>query len=272
MASPHMADHPNHGDGPTHGDRQGDGPEEEPRGYGPAGHAEVGGLALAVDGLRLDPSATRFDPGSATDWTFRVVDDDDRVVTDFEEAHGQRGHVVVVRRDLTRFRHRHPKLAVDGTWRVEDLRLPTPGVYRAFVDVVVDGRPTTLGFDLFASGAGAVHPRPDASRRATAGEYEVELLTADVPARERVRLPFEVRRDGDPVAELGSYLGARGHLVALREGDLGYLHLHPEESAPDTGRVAFGARFPTPGRYRLFCQTRPEGSLTTTQFDVRVDA
>ena len=24
------------------------------------------------------------------------------------------------------------------------------------------------------------------------------------------------------------YLGAKGHLVALREGDLAYLHIHPE--------------------------------------------
>ncbi|WP_232702521.1 FixH family protein [Halobacterium wangiae] len=259
-----MEDHSNHGDGPN-----GNGTT---RGYAPHGHAAPGGLSLATSGLRFDPAETRFEAGAATDWTFRVVDDDGGVLTEFEAAHGQRSHLVVVRRDLTRFQHRHPELAADGTWHVGNLVLPDPGVYRAFVDVVVDGTPTTLGFDLFASGPGDVEARPDSSRRAAADGYEVELRSDEVVAGDRSRLSFDVRRDGDPVPELGEYLGALGHLVALREGDLAYLHVHPVETAPDSGRIEFAARFPTPGRYRLFLQARPEGNLVTTRFDVRVDA
>lgn len=262
-----MEDHSGHGDG-SHEKTRGD----APGGYAPEGHAAPGGLALAANGLRFDPSKTRFDPGATADWTFRIVDDDGRVVTDFDDAHGRRGHLIVVRRDLTRFQHLHPELESDGTWRVENLTFPDPGVYRAFVDVVVDGNPTTIGFDLFASGTGEAEERPNSSRRATADEYEIELLADEVVARERSRLTFEVRRDGEPVPELGRYLGALGHLVALREGDLAYLHVHPEETAPDSGRIEFGARFPTPGRYRLFLQAEPEGNLITTRFDVRVDA
>ena len=191
-------------------------------------------------------------------------------MVDFDEAHGQRSHLIVVRRDLTRFQHLHPDLASDGTWRVEDFRLPAPGVYRAFVDIVVGGQPTTLGFDLFSRGTDDWEPRPTSSRRATSNGYEFELLTEEVTAGESSRIQFEVRRGGDPVTELGEYLGALGHLVALREGDLAYLHVHPEETAPDSGQVEFGARFPTPGRYRLFLQTRPEGALVTSQFDVDI--
>lgn len=255
-----MEDHSGHGEGSP----------EPQRGDAPERHAAPGGVTLAANGLRFDPSRTRFEPGTTMDWTFRIVDDGGQVVTDFEAAHGRRSHLIVVRRDLTRFQHRHPELEPDGTWRVENLALPDPGVYRAFVDVVVDGNPTTLGFDLFASGAGEVDARPGSSRLATAGGYEIELLTGEIAARERVRLPFAVRRDGDPVPELDQYLGALGHLVALREGDLAYLHVHPEATAPDSGRVEFGARFPTPGRYRLFLQAKPEGNLITTRFDVRV--
>ena len=255
-----MEDHSNHGDG-SH---------EENRGYAPGGHAAPGGLALAANGLRFDPSTTRFEPGTTTNWTFRIVSDDGQTVTDFEETHGQRGHLILVRRDLTRFQHLHPELESDGTWHVENLTFPDPGVYRAFVDVVVDGNPTTLGFDLFASGAGEVEARPNSSRHATTGGYETELLTGEVTARKPSQLTFEIRRDGGAVPELSQYLGALGHLVALREGDLAYLHTHPEETAPDGGRVTFGARFPTPGRYRLFLQTKPEENLITTQFDVRI--
>lgn len=77
-------------------------------------------------------------------------------------------------------------------------------------------------------------------------------------------------QQGEPVSNLDPYLGALGHLVALQEGDLAYLHVHPEETSLDSGRVEFGARFPTPGRYRLFLQSKPDGTLITTQHDIRI--
>lgn len=236
-----------------------------------AGHAVPAGLSLAANGLRLVPSETRFDPGERTNWSFQIVEDGS-VVTDFETAHGQRAHLIVVRRDLTRFQHRHPELESDGIWRLERLTFPDPGVYRAFVDVVVDGRATTLGYDLFASGVDGVEPRPGSSRRDAADGYEVELLADDVEAGETAELEFEVLTEDGAVARLDRYLGALGHLVALREGDLAYLHVHPEETAAESGHAAFRVRFPTPGRYRLFLQTKPAGTLITTRFDVRVEA
>lgn len=258
-----MDDHSHHsGDtNPSHGVN---------RGYAPEGHAVPGGLALAANGLRFAPSKTRFDPGTPTDWTFEIISDDGQVVRNFDDAHGQRSHLIVVRRDLTRFQHLHPELDSDGTWHVEGFTLPDPGVYRAFVDIVVEGQPTTLGFDLFTSKTGGVAARLTSSRQATADGYDIKLVTSEASARERTQLVFEVQRDGEPVSELGEYLGAHGHLVALREGDLAYLHVHPEETAADSGRVEFGAQFPTPGRYRLFLQAKPDGHLITTQFDVRI--
>lgn len=259
-----MEDHSGHG---GHGDRT----HGAQRGYAPDGHAAPGGLSVAANGLRFEPHGTRFEPGAEDDWTFRVVRDDGSAVTDFEEAHGERSHLVVVRRDLTRFQHLHPTLEPDGTWRAERFALPEPGAYRAFLDVVVDGQPTTLGFDLFAPGPWDVQKRPGSTREATAGEYDVTLRVDEPLAPGGSRLAFRVERDGAPVSELEEYLGARGHLVALREGDLGYLHVHPEDTAPDSGRVEFGAQFPTPGRYRSFLQTQPEGTLITTQFDLAVE-
>lgn len=258
-----MANHSTHGDH-TPSD------EERPRGYAVEGHALPGGLAHAANGLRFNPSETRFDPNKSINWTFQIVDDDGAIVTDFEEAHGERSHLIVVRRDLTRFQHLHPELEPDGMWRVNGFTLPDPGVYRAFVDIVVAGHPVTLGFDLFASGSADTEARLESSRQDLVDGYEVELLTDEVTAGEPTQLPFAVRRGGEPVTRLNRYLGARGHLVALREGDLAYLHVHPEETAPDSGRVNFGAQFPTPRQYRLFLQTKPNGDLLTTQFDITI--
>jgi hypothetical protein len=62
------------------------------------------------------------------------------------------------------------------------------------------------------------------------------------------------------------YLGAGGHLVALREGDLAFLHVHPMPAGHGADDVSFAATFPTAGRYRLFLQFRHEGRVRTAAF------
>ncbi|EJN59047.1 hypothetical protein [Halogranum rubrum] len=192
--------------------------------------------------------------------------DEGDVVTEFQETHEQLAHLILVRRDLTRFQHLHPTLADDGTWSAEFV-LPDPGAYRAFVDVLVDGHPITLGVDLLSSGPARYEDSPQTTHEAKVAGYTVGLTPDQIPPGESVSLEFEVRRD-DGVAHLHSYLGALGHLVALRDGDLAYLHVHPEETDPEDGVVRFAVRFPTSGRYRLFLQAKPDGELLTTSFAV----
>jgi hypothetical protein len=57
--------------------------------------------------------------------------------------------------------------------------------------------------------------------------------------------------------------------VALREGDLAFLHVHPEEGGAGP-RIAFRAMFPSGGRYRLFLQFAHEGRVHTAAFTVGV--
>jgi hypothetical protein len=237
----------------------------------PGDHASIGGLSLHSEGFQLVPSETRFQHGETVDWSFQVVTEDGRAVTEFDEAHGEVLHLIVVRRDMTYFQHLHPDVKSDGTCSVGDFSLPEPGVYRAFVDVVIKGHSMTLGFDLFAPGTATVEERPDTSRQATCEGYVIDLLTDNVTASGATRLLFDVHRDDGSVADLEPYLGALGHLVALREGDLAYLHVHPKETTSQPGRVEFDATFPTLGRYRLFLQAKPEGNLISTSFDVRIE-
>jgi hypothetical protein len=82
-----------------------------------------------------------------------------------------------------------------------------------------------------------------------------------------------VTRDGHAV-HTEDYLGAGGHLVALREGDLAFLHVHPtEHGQPADGHddsVGFAATFPTHGRYRLFLQFKHRGEVRTAAFTQEV--
>jgi hypothetical protein len=49
--------------------------------------------------------------------------------------------------------------------------------------------------------------------------------------------------------------------VALREGDLAFLHVHPED-----GRVAFEADLEPDTRYRLYLQFQHDGRVRTAEF------
>ena len=68
--------------------------------------------------------------------------------------------------------------------------------------------------------------------------------------------------DFDPAAV------APDDLVALREGDMAFLHVHPTEQSRNA--VGFGATFPTEGRYRLFLQFRHAGRIQTAAFTQEV--
>jgi hypothetical protein len=177
-------------------------------------------------------------------------------------------HVILVRRDLTGFQHLHPTLGADGTWRTTT-EIPAAGSYRVFADFSHDRVPYTLASDLRVDGPADLRDLPLPTTTATSdGGDRVTLATDDgrprIAAGEETTLRFAISRAGAPV-EVEPYLGARGHLVALREGDLGFLHVHP-----DGDDVAFTATFPTPGRYRLFLQYKARGRVHTVAFTVEV--
>jgi hypothetical protein len=81
---------------------------------------------------------------------------------------------------------------------------------------------------------------------------------------------FTVTRDGRKLGSVEPYLGAGGHLVALREHDQAFLHTHPEGEPGGSGPISFGVEYPTPGRYRLFLQFKHRGEVRTAAFTQEV--
>lgn len=226
----------------------------------------VRGLAVADDGLRLDLATPQLEHRRPGTLRFRILGRDGRPVRDYDLEHERRMHVIVVRRDLTEFAHLHPQMAPDGTWSVA-LRVPEPGTYRVLADFSHDGAPRTLGADLRVSGAAALSALPAPARTADAGGGVRVTLASPAPrAGREAELRFTATRDGRPVTP-EPYLGARGHLVALREGDLAFLHVHPTRQ----DGAAFAVTFPSPGAYRLFLQLRVDGRVRTAAFTMEVD-
>lgn len=209
---------------------------------------------------RLVVEDRSFTPGLDETLAFRVVDREGRTVEDFDVEHERAMHVIAVRGDLTGYQHVHPRQAEDGGWEV-DVAFPDPGPHRVFADFGSGGESYTLGADVEVAGGYEPTELPaPATEARTVGGYEVALKR---DGRER---RFTVSRDGQPVDDVEPYLGARGHLVALSEGDLRFEHVHPKDAATEGRAISFDVALAEPGRYRLFLQFKHDGKVHTAAF------
>jgi hypothetical protein len=82
-------------------------------------------------------------------------------------------------------------------------------------------------------------------------------------------LLFHVTATDGKAAALERYLGAYGHLVVLRAGDLGYVHVHPEPQLAD-GAIKFWLAPPSRGDYRMFLDFQVAGKVHTAAFTLTV--
>jgi hypothetical protein len=256
------AGHTSVGDGTTgegHGD---EGHATEPAAPVPAG------LSSTDQGYRLVPRTTTFAPSTSARVTFRVLGPDGRPVTGFTTAHQKKLHLIVVRRDLSGFQHVHPVMAADGTWAV-NLDLSRPGQWRMLADFDPDGATggLVLGTDLAVPGDYSPVAVPGPEPTTSVAGFTLRVAGALSPAEAQpVAFTFGRTAAGQPVA-LEPYLGAGGHLVVLREGDLAYAHAHPITGVSDlpggAAGLAFQVEAPGPGRYRLFLDFKADGAVHT---------
>ncbi|GID96130.1 hypothetical protein ACFQFC_20655 [Amorphoplanes digitatis] len=226
----------------------------------------VGGLAVTASGLTLTPATTAFQAGRRQPFRFRIVAAGAPVTT-YAVVHDKALHLVVVRRDLSGFQHLHPAMAPDGTWSI-DLTLAAPGSYRAIADftAIVGGRqtPVTLGVDLTVAGNFTPVALPAPATRATTDGFTISYAGQPQTGVTQPLL-MTVTGPGGGAAALEPYLGAFGHLVVFREGDVGYVHVHPEPRLVD-GAVRFWLTAPGPGRYRMFFDFQVAGRVHTAAF------
>ena len=227
------------------------------------------GLSSVQQSYALVLADTVLQPGNRS-VTFTIQGPDGRPVTAFDVEHEKRLHLIVVRRDHAGFQHLHPVLDdATGAWTADaDL---TPGSWRVFADFTPSGGPAlVLGSDLLVPGDVSATTQVEETRTDTVDGYTI-TVDGSLRSGEHSALLLSVTKDGAPVTDLQPYLGAYGHLVALREGDLAYLHVHPG-GEPGDGQtrpgpdIEFGAEVPSPGRYHLYLDFRHDGVVRTAHF------
>jgi hypothetical protein len=223
---------------------------------------QVRGLAVEQDGYRLVGLEAPDRTGVPGRLAFRINDAGGGPLTSFAISHERDLHLIVVRSDGAGYRHVHPVLdRSSGTWSIP-WTWARAGTYRVFADFVPDDREDATAVTLSGTVdvAGQFNPvDQDISRRDQAGPYGV-TMNGEIEAGKTGDLTAEVTRNGQPVTGLQPYLGAMGHLVALREGDLGFLHVHP------TSGLTFETEAPTPGRYLLYLDFKVDGKVRSADF------
>jgi hypothetical protein len=237
-----------------------------------AADALPGGLQVAQDGYRLVLDHPLSPPADDAALSFRIIGPDNQPLRSYTTTHDKDLHLILARRDLGQYAHLHPTLGADGTWSVPTT-LP-PGSWRVFADFDPAGAvgPMTLGADLLVSGTLQTKPLPAPSTTAEVDGYTVTLTGTLTPSIDS-QLTLSVSRAGRPITDLQPYLAAYGHLVALRQGDLAYLHVHPD-GEPGDGRtkagpdIVFHTTAPSAGSYRLFLDFKHGDVVRTAAFTV----
>lgn len=232
------------------------------------------GLALGLNGYVLSPVEAPASVGETGELNFQIQDASGIPVTEYSTEHDKDLHLIVARSDGSQFRHVHPVLEEStGTWSLP-WEWSEAGSYRVYADFTPagdDAAGLTLTRTVQVAGEFTpVEPRPTIVAEVDGFTVSLE---GDLVAGSASDLVLTVMRDGEPVTALEPYLGAFGHLVALREGDLAYLHVHAEGEEPSAGEtsgpeIAFAAEAPTAGRYLLYLDFQVDGQVHTAEFVV----
>ncbi|WP_460795908.1 heavy-metal-associated domain-containing protein [Microbacterium sp. GXF0217] len=231
---------------------------------------DVSGTTTSASGFTLGPVSAPADTTTDGALSFRILGSDGEPVTTYDTAHDKQLHLIVVRSDGTQYRHVHPELdAATGVWSLL-WTWDAAGTYRLYTDFASDGTAATLSRTVDVAGTLTPQPATEVVRAASVDGFDV-AITGELVAGSDSDLTVEVTRDGAPVTTLEPYLGAFGHLVALRDGDLAYLHVHAHGDEPETGdtagpTVAFTADVPSAGRYLLYLDFQVDGQVHTAPF------
>jgi Cu+-exporting ATPase len=181
-------------------------------------------------------------------------------------------HMILVREDLGTFAHIHPEpTGTDGVLAVT-ATFPTPGTYGVHTEFRRQGQMTDVLDSRVVTVAGTAPtpvrlPSTDVREQVVDGVRIGLRGDAQVGETSDFTLTFADAGTGRPVTDLQPYLGAFGHLVALRDGDLAYLHVHPDGSTGAAGpEISFTVEVPSAGAYGLFLDFRHGDAVHTAAF------
>jgi hypothetical protein len=192
-------------------------------------------------------------------------------LSDLEETHTRKIHLLISDITETDYHHEHPEPAGDGEYTFT-FTPRRPDTYRVWADLL----PVRTHVQQYSvADVPSSTPRQAKlaekeaeSRHAEIDGYKFDLLFEKDVIRERDTVAGKLRvtePDGQPCKKLGVVMGAFGHFVGFGDDFATVLHLHPTGpliTDPETRsgpELPFYFRSKRPGLVRLFAQVRIEG-------------
>lgn len=199
---------------------------------------------------------------------FEVFDEQGKAYSsaDLRVTKEQRMHFIVVSANLREYMHLHPKYE-NGKWKVL-ANLPNPGTYYAYVDITpVKGDPVVLRSNLIVQKETTDtinYPGLTPDLFALTKGYKTQLTISQPIVLQQSVLSFRVTKDGKD-SELSPYLGALGHVVVFRQGNIdSFTHVHPLSSSDaKKGLAEFMNTFVKGGRYTAFAEFKIGSTVYT---------
>lgn len=265
-------------------------------------HARGDGNISSIQGVTLEMQTVDGLKIGNNTITFKITRGGE-ALTEFVTKHEKPLHAIVVRDDLSGFQHVHPEMAADGTWSLP-IAFDRGGTYRIVTDFhITEGSEDVnyvLGTDLTVTGdRGAEEAFAEPTSTVSVDGFDI-AISGTLSATEHGMLMLTITKDGKAVT-LENYLGSTGHLVAFRQNDLSYAHMHAdghdhsatkeaESATADTtagadamgsdmgtgmsshmagipGMLHFETEFPQgAGSYKMFLQFQVDGKLHTATF------
>jgi rubrerythrin len=203
-------------------------------------------------------------------------------LSDLEETHTRKIHLLISDITETDYHHEHPEPAGDGEYAFS-FTPQRPDTYRVWADLL----PVRTHVQQYS-----VADIPSStSRQAKLAENEAENRHAEIDGY-KFELSFEkdviherdtvagklrvTEPDGQPCKKLGVVMGAFGHFVGFGDEFATVLHLHPtgplitDPEARSGPELPFYFRSNKTGLFRLFAQVKIEGKDFFPRFVLRV--
>lgn len=224
--------------------------------------------------LITDKQSSNLKVGN-NEFRFKLYDTNHQELTpeNLKTVHDKKVHFLIAKNDLSHFEHVHPEYK-NGVWSVA-MNIPKNGTYYTYTDISpISEKPVVLFNTLLvgrASTATLQFPTTSSNLNTKNGAIEVQLSSPHIIAGMPTELTFTLTENKAPVTDIGTYLGAYGHVVALQHGSpKTFLHLHPlTTQKPSDGKILFNTTFNEDGRYTLFAQFNIRNTVQT--FPITLD-
>lgn len=234
----------------------------------------------------LQPQNASFAENEPLDYSFTFIDDLGQRPKNFKVIHEKTMHVIVIREDLQEFQHLHPEFdAETGIFTLKNLTFLTKGFYRIYFDFTPraetgESKKFVLFKDLNVGDAKVTKvPSLIVSKSLqTVDKFVVSLKNLEhketFTSGKETKLTFHIDgKNNAPIEHVDNYLGAKGHLVILKEGTREYLHVHPEEKKLSStyNDIPFFVTFSEAGKYKMFLEFKHGGKVYHLPYVVEVE-